>query len=127
MITTQISPQEAINTNLMYENIFFRLGISKEEKCSLKNITKQNNLDTDFIVNVLNYFDGFQDIQISSFNHYSIPVLVDYLVKSHKYYVNKKLLEIEQTINTILYADYESFKSFSPSYLCKMSHLFYRC
>lgn len=101
MITEIISPSTAVSFNQRAAVIFSRYGISNNEHYSIAQLAEQKNLNTSFLVDVLNYFDDFQDIRLEEFNKYSIPVLVDYLQRSHRYYVEKKLPEIEQTINIL--------------------------
>ena len=101
MITPNTSPSDAIKFNHLTEIIFSRYGIEYTQKNSISKESNLKKLDCDFVIDVLNYFDQFQDVPLVQFEQYSVPVLVDYLQKSHAYYLTKKLPEIEQSIEII--------------------------
>ncbi len=65
------------------------------------------DVDIDFIHALLKIFEDERSFNAADFNKFSISVIVDYVRKTHVYYLTKKLLEIEQSINLLLqdYAD----------------------
>lgn len=68
---------------------------------------KRIDVDIDFIHALLKIFEDERSFNADDFNKFSISVIVDYVRKTHVYYLTKKLLEIEQSINLLLqdYAD----------------------
>ena len=68
---------------------------------------KSINVDIDFIHQLLKLFEDERSFKADDFNKFSLEVIVDYIRKTHTYYLSKKLLEIEQSINLLLqdYAD----------------------
>ncbi len=105
MVTTRTTLNEAVSFNPMSEHILSRFGINGRERNPIFQVALKENVNPDFLVDVLNYFDNYQDQSLDRFSQYSIPVLVDYLEKSHRHYQEKKLPEIEQTINNLI-SDY---------------------
>ena len=97
-MTIKNTPKDALNVNRMSESIFSRFDINTADTKAIVNLTQNRGLDAYFIVDILNYFDDFQEISLDSFNQYPITTLVDYLERSHQYYREKKLPEIEQSI-----------------------------
>jgi len=57
---------------------------------------------------LLNCFSEFSPISSSQFARFSVPILIDYLERSHAYYINKRLPEIGQTIDAFLKKHQES-------------------
>lgn len=73
------------------------LDVDKEKR--LSQLCEEQGIDTEFFIEILNVFndtDYFPKMQLGSF---PIPIILDYLKRTHKYYLNKRLLEIEQSIS----------------------------
>ena len=99
----------SLNESLEKVTHQFDFGDINEEK-KLEEICKEKGIDVDFFIEILNIFnntDYFPKLQLGSF---PIPIIIDYLKKTHKYYLNKRLLEIEQSI-TLSYSN-EILKNF---------------
>jgi regulator of cell morphogenesis and NO signaling len=58
-------------------------------------------IDCDFFIQVINLFGSESELPIEQLKSFPIPVILDYLEKTHRYYLNKKLLEIEQSISNL--------------------------
>jgi len=54
-------------------------------------------LDTDFIFSILNSFEE-DNFNISDFESFGIEMIVDYIQRTHLFYIQQKLPEIEQSI-----------------------------
>ena len=54
-----------------------------------------------FLVDLLSCFNDVEQLESIQFEIYEIPVLVDYLKRSHRYYISKRFPEIEQTVENI--------------------------
>jgi regulator of cell morphogenesis and NO signaling len=63
---------------------------------------KSINVDIDFIHQLLKLFEDERSFKADDFDKFSLEVIVDYIRKTHTYYLSKKLLEIEQSINLLL-------------------------
>lgn len=73
------------------------LDVDKEKQ--LSQLCEEQGVDTAFFIEILNVFNDtsyFPKMQLGSF---PIPIIIDYLKRTHKYYLNKRLLEIEQSIS----------------------------
>jgi regulator of cell morphogenesis and NO signaling len=68
---------------------------------------KQLEVNHAFILQLLNLFEDESSFNANNFNSFSLAVIVDYIQKTHNYYLSKKLLEIEQSI-ALLLKDYEA-------------------
>ena len=101
MFSSSYSPKSITSYNRNIEHLFYRYGISSNSENSLEEISFQNKLNSDFILDLINCYNDYENIESIDFVCYRIPVLVDYLEKSHKYYINKRLPEIEQCLDKL--------------------------
>jgi regulator of cell morphogenesis and NO signaling len=62
---------------------------------------KSIGIEPDFMQALLGVFDSRQSFQPENFNMFSLNVIIDYLIKTHDYYLDRKLLEIEQSIHLL--------------------------
>lgn len=58
----------------------------------------------EFLLTLLDVFEDQSSFNAKAFNRFSLHVIVDYLRKTHTYYLSKKLLEIEQSIHLLVTA-----------------------
>ena len=65
---------------------------------------KDLGVQPEFLLALLEVFEDRQSFKPEGFNRFSLGVIVDYLRKTHTYYLNKKLLEIEQSIHLLVNA-----------------------
>ena len=65
---------------------------------SLEHACLQNKVDPDFFVEVLNAYNGTSENPEKRMRAFSIPVILEYLYRTHFFYLNKRLPEIEQSI-----------------------------
>ena len=63
------------------------------------------NLDQRFIYTLLQTFEDEKTFSEKEYEIFSLETIIDYLRRTHSYYLSKKLLEIEQSID-ILSKDY---------------------
>lgn len=102
MITGYTSPSEITYNNRHTEHVFNRFGINPYNTDKIYKNTALIEVNPDFLVEVLNIFCQYKDVENCLFEKYPIPVLVDYLKRSHKYYEEKILPEIGQSISNLL-------------------------
>ena len=60
------------------------------------------NLDQQFIYTLLQTFEDEKTFSEKEYEQFSLEVIIDYLCRTHSYYLSKKLLEIEQSIQILL-------------------------
>lgn len=62
---------------------------------------RQLGVQPEFLMAVLEVFEDPGAFQPQKFSHFNLSVIIDYLRKTHAYYLTKKLLEIEQSIHLL--------------------------
>jgi len=62
---------------------------------------QENGINAELMVTVLEVYLREKTITESLFEEFSLNVIVDYLVKSHAYYLNKRIPQIENTLAQI--------------------------
>jgi len=102
ILNSSNSPKVITNYNRNIEHLFYRYDIPKNSTSSLDEIALNNELNPDFIIDLIRCYDDYQNINNTDFIKYRIPVLVDYLEKSHKYYIDKRLPELEQCLDKLI-------------------------
>lgn len=60
------------------------------------------NIDRDFIYALLESFEDLSAFAPDEYNRFSLQIIVDYVRRTHRYYLSKKLPEIEQSIGILL-------------------------
>ena len=73
----------------------FNLAHTYEELRGLK-------IQPEFILALLEVFEDPRVFQAESFQHFNLQTIIDYLHKTHAYYMDKKLPEIEQSIHLLM-------------------------
>ena len=63
---------------------------------------KRTNIDQQFIYELLHTFEDVKSFSESDYRKFSLEVIIDYIRKTHHYYLAKKLCEIEQSISILL-------------------------
>ena len=102
MFSTSYSPKEITNHNRNIEHLFYRYNISTSSQSTIEEISIENELNSDFFLDLVRCYNDYENIKSIDFVSYRIPVLIDYLEKSHKYYINKRLPEIEQCLDKLI-------------------------
>ena len=60
-------------------------------------------IDPEFILALLQVQEDQSTFKQENFSHFRFSVIVDYIRKTHQYYLHKKMLEIEQNIHLLLH------------------------
>ena len=63
---------------------------------------KRLNINQDFIYTLLKTFEDEEYFNFHEYDKFSIDTIIDYIYITHQYYLSKKLLEIEQSIEILL-------------------------
>lgn len=99
MISRKETIEQVTNENRLLEPVIERLGFSKGYwNKSIEDACLEQELNLDFVVQILNAFDETGNFPKEELMKFPIPMLLDYLKKTHKYYLSKKLPEIELSI-----------------------------
>lgn len=99
MINTSQSPYSIIKECRATIHVFNRYGFSANNSIPLEQIEKDKFSDYGFFIDLLNSYEKLDESFINVFEHYEIPVLTDYLRRSHKYYLTHRLPQIETLIS----------------------------
>ncbi len=68
---------------------------------SLEHLCQDEGYDPQFLASVLNVFHQ-QKETLEELKHFSVPVILDYLTRTHSFYLEKRLPEIEQTVEQLM-------------------------
>ena len=102
MFSTTYSPRSITEYNREIEHLFYRFNIPSRSTRSIEEITAEKELNSDFILDLIKCYDDYENLESTKFVSYRIPTLVDYLEKSHKHYITKRIPEIEQCLFRLL-------------------------
>ena len=118
MITKNNTPLEVIRQNRNTEHLFNRYGIEKSNKpISYNSLSK--NLNHNLIIDLLECYEDIEKVKLQKFSKYRLPLLIDYLKKSHDYYISKRIPEIEQSISIL------NFENESPP-ITRIVNIFFK-
>ncbi len=76
-----------------------RLGFGDE---SVADICKANHINADFFIEILNTYHDPDYFPRDRFLDFPLPLIVDYLKKTHKYYYDFYIPEIEKHLNDLM-------------------------
>lgn len=100
LISASHTPRELLAHNPGLELVFDRFEVRREHMdIQLWRVLAQDCPDPAFVVDILNAFDEPASFSTARFRQYPIPVILDYLSRTHRYYLEKRLPEISQTLN----------------------------
>lgn len=83
--------------------VLLRYNLSQAHKLmySYEELTRLG-VNAEFIFVLLGVFEDQKSFSTTAFDHFKLDVIVDYIRKTHQYYLHRKMLEIEQSINLLL-------------------------
>lgn len=106
MINRTDTPLQARNYSPNSEVLMGRYDIKSDWNLSpLEDLAKEKGVNADFLVQLINSSYEPSTASVSDFDSYSIPTLVDYLERSHRYYLQTRLPEIEQSISAMKWSN----------------------
>ena len=109
MFSSTQTIQELLEYNHQLALVLKRFKTSYwHEKQSLESFCKTQKFNIDFCIQILQLFDNPASFVASVFRSFSIPTILDYLKRTHEFYLNERLFEIEQSIEQILQEKQES-------------------
>lgn len=98
----QTSPIQISTQNYALKSVFDRYDVSAVSDSPLADICVSRNLNADFLVEILRMFDGDSLPDPQLLQVFPLPVLVDYLQRTHEYYLSKRLPEIELGVYNLI-------------------------
>ncbi len=99
MITRFDTPRQAMIFSPNSEMLLNRYEIEPRSNFnSLEDEAQKRGVNTDFLVQLINSSYEPTVATVTDFEKYSVLTLVDYLERSHRHYLQKRLPEMEQTI-----------------------------
>ena len=101
MISAINSPKSIISYNRNIDHLFGRYNIGSDSTKNLDKICQDDEINIDLLLDLINCYDDLDFLKKTSFEEYSIPDLIDYLEKSHQYYLLKRIPEIEQSLEKL--------------------------
>lgn len=63
---------------------------------------RRMDIDQQFIYTLLQTFEDEKTFSEKAYEKFSLEIIIDYIKRTHSYYLSKKLLEIEQNIHILL-------------------------
>ena len=94
--------EELISTDYLFELILNRFEIDQKDlQKSISNIRKEDNIDLNFLTEILIAFEDVDSFPVEKITAFPVKLIINYLRKTHQYYISKKLPELEQTIHHI--------------------------
>lgn len=102
-LSKEMKMADAIHLNHLLLPVINRLGIQLgfQDK-SIEKVCEENAVDTDFFLTIINAFLDTNKTASKQFQSQSITSVVAYLLKTHKYYLERIIPEIENRINLLI-------------------------
>lgn len=98
MISHLLSPKTITQYDRNIVHLFSRFNIGPNSTQKLNEICKKDEININLLVDLINCYNDLSCLEKTNFEDYSIIDLIDYLEKSHLYYLEKKIPEIEQSL-----------------------------
>ena len=98
MISHLLTPKTITQYDRNIVHLFSRFNISSDSTLKLNEICKKDEINFNLLVDLINCYYDLSYLDKTKFEDYSINDLIDYLEKSHHYYIEKKIPEIEQSL-----------------------------
>ena len=111
MIEKQQILKDVVDQNSNLSLLINRFGIKEPlTEVTIEKECNQRGIDSDFFVEILNLFNDTNYFPQLHLQKFPIVIIIDYLLKTHKYYVDKRLLELEQSAENLKvnFPEYES-------------------
>lgn len=98
MFTSNATPYMICSENRNFEQVFKKYGVAPASKKQLHELFS----DPHFVVAVLTAVDDAPSIPENHFNHFSTPVVLDYLQHSHRFYLEVWIPEITHLLQHLV-------------------------
>ncbi len=101
MITSKTSPVELSMISAFSTNVLKRFNVDVNSTLPLSEFEFHSQIDSQFIIDLICAPFQTEFANIKLLNRYSIQMVVEYLKNTHYEYLNKRLPEIEQTLEIL--------------------------
>jgi regulator of cell morphogenesis and NO signaling len=98
MISHLLTPKTITQYDRNIVHLFSRFNIGSDSTLKLNEICEKDEININLLVDLINCYNDLSCLEKTNFEDYSIIDLIDYLEKSHLYYLEKKIPEIEQSL-----------------------------
>ena len=78
---------------------------------TIEQICNEHNVNVDFFIEISNAFHDSTYFTENKLQQFSLELIVSFLINSHKKYVDKKIPEIEQLIESLVYENSNDIKN----------------
>jgi regulator of cell morphogenesis and NO signaling len=103
MITKNDRFSEIISQNKSLASVIERFGIEeKDYHKTIEEVSGSIRVDADFMVAIIKGFDQDNQPDKKLLTKFPLETILDYLKKTHQYYLNKRLPEIELSLHDII-------------------------
>ncbi len=103
MITKNDRVSEIINQNKSLSSVLERFGIGERDyDKTIEQAGKELNTDPDFVVEIIKAFDQENRPDKKVLMKFPLETILDYLKKTHHYYLDKKIPEIELSLHDFI-------------------------
>jgi len=102
-ITKEMKMADAIHRNYLLLPVINRLGIQLgfQDK-SIEKVCVEQDVDASFLLTIINAFLDTDDMLSKKLQAHSVKDVVSYLLKTHAYYLERIIPEIENRINLLI-------------------------
>ena len=98
MISHLLTPKTITQFDRNIVHLFSRFKIVPDSTQKLNEICEKDEININLLVDLINCYNDLSCLEKTKFEDYSIMDLIDYLERSHLYYLEKKIPEIEQSL-----------------------------
>ena len=98
MISHLLTPKTISQYDRNIVHLFSRFNIGPDSTQKLNKICEKDEININLLVDLINCYNDLSCLEKTKFEDYSIIDLIDYLERSHLYYLEKKIPEIEQSL-----------------------------
>lgn len=114
---TENTIKELVENNFVYQLLSDKLDIpAKDHYKTIEQVCTEKKMSVKLVETLIKAYDDSSEFPYNELNDLSVVELVSYLQKSHKFYLEKKLPEIEQTAIQVFNKYNDSHPLFA--YLC---------
>ncbi len=112
IITHENKMADLIHMNYLLISVINRFGIQLGfENKTVEQVCKEHQIDTRFFLEIVNAFHNKEYFPDKNLQTFSIKLIVEYLLKTHRYYLEEKVPELEILIDKMVkecYSDAEN-------------------
>ncbi len=98
MINVGNSPRQIVDCYPGVASLLLRYDIAPSEEKSLAHAATEPH----FLVELMSGAEGVSRLDASKYQQWSVPVLLEYLERSHAFYLSKLIPEVEQSIEAFM-------------------------